>query len=100
MSQKKIILREDEMPKQWYNICPDIPNGLLPPLDPGTGEPIAPEKLAAIFPMGLLEQEMSPNRWIDIPDEVREIYTIWRPAPLIRAYQARRGIGHQGQDLL
>ena len=84
MSQKKIILREDEMPKQWYNICPDIPNGMQPPLDPGTKEPMAPEKLAAIFPMGLLEQEMSPNRWIDIPDEVREIYSIWRPSPLIR----------------
>jgi tryptophan synthase beta chain len=93
MSQKMIVLREDEMPKQWYNICPDIPNGLLPPLDPGTGEPIAPEKLAAIFPMGLLEQEMSPNRWIDIPDEVREIYSIWRPSPLIRAYKLEEALG-------
>jgi tryptophan synthase beta chain len=93
MSQKKIVLREDEMPKQWYNICPDIPNGLLPPLDPGTGEPMAPEKLAAIFPMGLLEQEMSPNRWIDIPDEVRDIYSIWRPAPLIRATKLEQALG-------
>ncbi len=93
MNQKKIVLREDEMPKQWYNICPDIPNGLLPPLDPGTGEPMAPEKLAAIFPMGLLEQEMSPNRWIDIPDEVREIYSIWRPSPLVRAYKLEQALG-------
>ena len=93
MKQKKIVLREDEMPKQWYNICPDIPNGMQPPLDPGTKEPMAPEKLAAIFPMGLLEQEMSPNRWIDIPEEVREIYSIWRPSPLVRAYQLEKALG-------
>ena len=93
MRQKKILLREDEMPTQWYNICPDIPNGLQPPLDPGTMEPMAPEKLAAVFPMGLLEQEMSPNRWIDIPEEVLEVYQIWRPAPLVRAYKLEQALG-------
>jgi tryptophan synthase beta chain len=66
---------------------------MQPPLDPGSGEPMAPEKLAAIFPMGLLEQEMSPNRWIDIPDEVLEIYSIWRPAPLVRAYKLEEALG-------
>ena len=56
---KKIVLRDDEMPRQWYNVVPDIPNGLRPPLDPVTHEPISPEKLGAIFPQGLIEQEMS-----------------------------------------
>ncbi len=90
---KKVILREDEMPTQWYNVVPDIPNGLQPPLDPETKEPIAPEKLAAVFPMGLLEQEMSPERYIDIPQEVLEVYNIWRPSPLVRANRLEEAIG-------
>ena len=73
MSPKKIVLREDEMPTQWYNICPDIPNGMQPPLDPGTKEPIAPEKLAAIFPMGLLEQEMIFIDWMVMLDWEQQI---------------------------
>ena len=56
---KKILLRDDELPKSWYNVVPDIPNGLRPPLDPATKEPIGPDKLGAIFPAALLEQEMS-----------------------------------------
>ena len=91
--QKKILLRDDEMPTQWYNVVPDIPNGLKPPLDPETSKPMGPEKLAAIFPMGLLEQEMSDKRFIDIPEEVREIYTIWRPAPLVRATNLEKALG-------
>jgi tryptophan synthase beta chain len=91
--QKKILLHEDEMPTQWYNVVPDIPNGLKPPLDPETSQPMGPEKLAAIFPMGLLEQEMSDKRFIDIPEEVREIYTIWRPAPLVRAANLEKALG-------
>jgi tryptophan synthase beta chain len=67
---KKIVLREDEMPTSWYNVVPDIPNGLQPPLDPETLQPMGPEKLAAVFPMGLLEQEMSQERFIEIPQEV------------------------------
>jgi len=85
---KKILLRDDEMPTSWYNVCPDIPNGLQPPLDPATMQPMAPEKLAAIFPMGLLEQEMSPERTIPIPEAVLAICRIWRPAPLVRATTA------------
>ena len=73
---KKIVLREDEMPTRWYNIVPDIPNGLKPPLDPETNQPMGPEKLAVVFPMGLLEQEMSSSRWIDIPEEVLEVMRI------------------------
>ncbi len=82
---KKILLETNEMPKEWYNIIPDLPAPLEPPLDPATNQPIAPEKLAQIFPMGLLEQEMSPERWIKIPDEILEIYATYRPSPLYRA---------------
>ena len=67
---KKIVLRDDQMPTQWYNVVPDLPNGLLPPLDPETKQPMGPEKLAPVFPLGLLEQEMSTERFIDIPEEV------------------------------
>lgn len=90
---KKIILRDDEMPTQWYNVVPDIPNGLQPPLDPETKEPMGPEKLSAVFPMGLLEQEMSTERFIDIPEEVIEILKIWRPAPLVRANNLEKALG-------
>lgn len=90
---KKIMLRDDEMPTQWYNVVPDIPNGLQPPLDPETKEPMGPEKLSAVFPMGLLEQEMSTERFIDIPEEVLEILKIWRPAPLVRANNLEKALG-------
>lgn len=93
MNPKKIVLSESEMPTQWYNVIPDIPNGLQPPLDPETKQPVAPEKLAAVFPMGLLEQEMSPNSMIDIPEEVQEIYKIWRPSPLVRADKLEQALG-------
>ena len=90
---KKIILREDEMPTSWYNVVPDIPGGLMPPLDPETKEPISLEKLAAVFPMGLLEQEMSEERLIKIPQEVMELYKIWRPSPLVRATNLEKALG-------
>lgn len=90
---KKIVLRDDEMPTQWYNVVPDLPNGVLPPLDPETKQPMGPEKLAAVFPMGLLEQEMSTERFIDIPEEVLEILKIWRPSPLVRATTLEKVLG-------
>lgn len=93
MSSKKIFLAESEMPTQWYNVMPDIPGGMQPPLDPETKEPMGPEKLAQVFPMGLLEQEMSDQSWIDIPTEVQEVLHIWRPAPLIRADNLERALG-------
>ncbi len=90
---KKIVLRDDEMPTQWYNVVPDLPNGLQPPLDPETKEPMGPEKLGAVFPMGLLEQEMSSDRFIDIPEEVQDILKIWRPSPLVRAENLEKALG-------
>ncbi|MBI5249638.1 MAG: TrpB-like pyridoxal phosphate-dependent enzyme [Desulfomonile tiedjei] len=81
----KIFLNEDEMPRQWYNIAADMPNPMQPPLHPGTHQPIGPQDLAPVFPMNLIEQEVSQERWIDIPEEVRDKLFIWRPSPLYRA---------------
>lgn len=84
--QTKIIqLGEKEIPEAWYNVLPDLPNPLEPPLHPATRQPVGPDDLAPIFPMGLIEQEVSTQRYIDIPGEVLDIYRIWRPTPLIRA---------------
>ncbi len=90
---KKIFLPESEMITQWYNVAGDIPGGLQPPLDPQTGKPCSPEMLAPIFPDPILEQEMSTQTWIDIPDEVNEILRIWRPSPLVRADRLEQAIG-------
>jgi len=85
MEVKKILLPESELPRQWYNIMADMPTPMEPPLHPGTGKPVGPDDLSPIFPMPLIEQEVSPSRFIDIPDEVIEKYLIWRPTPLYRA---------------
>ena len=90
---KKIYLSESEIPNKWYNIQADLNTPLDPPLDPETNEPMKPEKLAAIFPNALLEQEMSTERWISIPEEVMEIYSIYRPAPLVRADILEKKLG-------
>jgi tryptophan synthase beta chain len=90
---KKILLADEEIPRQWYNAAVDIPGGLQPPLDPATKQPMGPDKLAPIFPMGLLEQEMSDKRFIDIPQEVLDIYTIWRTTPLVRATNLEKALG-------
>ncbi len=87
---KKILLDENEMPKHWYNILPDLPEPLPPPLHPVTKEPVKPEDLEPIFPKALIKQEMSNERWIRIPDEVRDVYAIWRPTPLIRAVRLEK----------
>ena len=92
MSETKILLSESEIPKHWYNILPDMPTPPAPPLHPGTGKPLGPDDLKAIFPMSLIEQEMSPDREIAIPDEVREIYALWRPSPLFRAKRLERAL--------
>ena len=85
MEQIKVLLNDDEIPRQWYNIQADLPKPLRPPLHPGTGKPIGPEDLARVFPMNLIEQEVSQERWIDIPEPVLEKYLLWRPSPLCRA---------------
>jgi tryptophan synthase beta chain len=82
---KKIVLQEKDMPRAWYNIQADLPTPLPPPLNPATGQPITPDMLAAIFPMNLIEQEMSTERWITVPEEVFEKLLMWRPSPLYRA---------------
>ena len=84
---KKVLLTENEMPQQWYNIQADMPNPMLPPLHPATKEPVGPQDLAPLFPMALIEQEVSQEQYIDIPGEVMDIYKIWRPTPLVRAYE-------------
>jgi len=85
MEDTRVYLSEREMPRQWYNVQADLPKPLPPPLHPGTLKPLGPQDLAPIFPMGLIEQEVSQQRWIDIPDEVFSIYKLWRPTPLCRA---------------
>ncbi len=84
MSQIKFYLNEKDMPKKWYNLAADLPTPMLPPLTPD-GKPVEPHMLEAVFPKNLIEQEMSQKRWIDIPQEVREILYRWRPSPLRRA---------------
>jgi len=81
----KILLEEHEMPTQWYNIIPDLPEPPPPPLHPGTREVATAEDLAPLFPKALMEQEMSAERYIDIPDPVLDVYRLWRPSPLYRA---------------
>lgn len=92
MKQTKFLLDEEEIPKAWYNIQADLPTPLDPPLNPATKEPIGPEALARIFPMELIKQEVSRERWIQIPEEVRDIYRIWRPTPLYRALRLEKAL--------
>jgi tryptophan synthase beta chain len=85
MTDTKITLSESDIPTHFYNITPDLPTPMEPPLHPGTKQPIGPEDLAPIFPMELIKQEVSQEPWIEIPDEVRDIYRLYRPTPLFRA---------------
>jgi len=84
-NNNKILLTEDEMPTQWYNIVPDLPVPMAPPLHPGTLQPATADDFAPLFPMALIQQEMSQERFIDIPGEVLDVYKLWRPSPLFRA---------------
>ena len=81
----KFLLTEDDLARDWYNIAADLPSPVPPPLHPGTLQPIGPADLAPIFPMEVIKQEVSQDRWIPIPDEVRDAYRLWRPTPLYRA---------------
>lgn len=93
MDSVKIFLNEGEMPRHWYNIQADLPEPMPPVINPGTGEPIGPDDLAPLFPMGLIAQEVSQERYIEIPDEIMDIYKIWRPSPLVRARNWEKALG-------
>jgi len=90
MKDYKIVLSEKDIPESWYNLIPDLPFRLPPPINPGTKKPLAKDDLRAIFPLGLIEQEMSAKKWINIPSEVRDIYRLWRPTPLRRAMRLEK----------
>lgn len=90
--QIKVFLNEDEIPRQWYNIQADLPHPLPPPLGPD-GKPVTPDMLAPVFPMNLVEQEVSQQRWIDIPEPVLEKLLLWRPSPLCRARALEKALG-------
>ncbi|MGW4244082.1 TrpB-like pyridoxal phosphate-dependent enzyme [Nocardia sp. NPDC004722] len=89
----KITLDESEIPRRWYNVIPDLPAPPPPPLHPGTGQPVGPEDLAPLFPMELIRQEVSAERYLDIPDEVIDVYRLWRPTPLFRARRLEKALG-------
>ncbi len=88
----KYLLSESDIPERWYNIQAHMPNQPPPPLHPATKEPIGPDSLAPLFPMPLIEQEVSRDEWVEIPDEVREIYKLWRPTPLYRARRLEKAL--------
>ncbi|MDE5788697.1 MAG: pyridoxal-phosphate dependent enzyme, partial [Bacteroidaceae bacterium] len=94
MKQKKFILEESEIPRQWYNIQADMPNKPLPPLHPGTRQPLGVDDLAHIFPLECCKQELNTtDRFIDIPEPVLEKYKYYRSTPLVRAYELERALG-------
>lgn len=93
----KFILGEEQIPESWYNVAADLPNPPAPPLHPATLQPIGPEALAPLFPLELIKQEVSQERYIPIPEEVREIYRLWRPTPLVRALRLEKALGTPAQ---
>ncbi|MGH3950223.1 MAG: TrpB-like pyridoxal phosphate-dependent enzyme [Pseudonocardiaceae bacterium] len=89
----KYVLDESEMPTRWYNVIADLPEPPPPPLHPATGEPVGPDDLAPLFPVALIGQEVTSERYVDIPQEVLEVYRLWRPSPLYRARRLERALG-------
>src|SRR4051812_37220406 len=89
----KFLLPEDAIPSAWFNVLPVMPEPLQPPLHPGTRQPIGPDDLAPLFPMGLIAQEVAAEPWIDVPGEVLDILRLWRPTPLVRAERLERALG-------
>src|SRR5213076_3460817 len=88
----KILLDESEIPTHWYNVVPDLPRPPAPVLHPGSGQPIGPADLAPLFPMALILQEVSQESRVEIPDQVRDVYRLWRPTPLYRAHRLERAL--------
>ena len=91
--QVKYLLDESELPQQWYNVVADLPSAPPPPLHPGTREPVGPDDLAPLFPAALIGQEVSAERYIPIPEDVRDVYRLWRPTPLLRARRLEKELG-------
>ncbi|WP_341676293.1 TrpB-like pyridoxal phosphate-dependent enzyme [Niveibacterium sp. SC-1] len=89
----KYLIDESRLPKDWYNIAADLPQPPAPPLHPGTRQPIGPADLAPLFPMAIIEQEVSTERYIEIPEPVREVFRLWRPSPLYRAHRLEAALG-------
>jgi tryptophan synthase beta chain len=97
MERTKFLLDENEMPKAWYNIQADLPQPLPPVIHPGTGQPVGPQDLAVLFPMELIKQEVSQERYIEIPEPVREAYLLYRPSPLVRARRLEQALDTPAQ---
>jgi tryptophan synthase beta chain len=93
VADRRILLGENDIPTRWYNIAPDLPSAPPPPLHPGTREPVGPDDLAPLFPMEIIRQEVSQEREVPIPDEVRALYSMWRPTPLVRALGLEQALG-------
>ena len=93
METTKYLLPESQIPTHWYNVIPDMPGPLAPVIHPGTLAPVTPDDLLPLFPPALIEQEVSRERFIRIPEEVREIYRLWRPTPLFRARRLEKALG-------
>ncbi len=91
--ETKILLPESSIPTRWYNIAADLPEPPAPPLHPGTREPAGPADLAPLFPMALIEQEVSTEQYIEIPDAIRDVYKMWRPTPMVRARRLEEVLG-------
>src|SRR5437762_12388480 len=91
-TRTKFLLDESQMPTAWYNIQADLPTPVPAVLHPGTGQPIGPADLAPLFPMEIIKQEVSQERYIDIPEEVMAVYKLWRPTPLYRAYRLEKAL--------
>ncbi|MEE9201991.1 MAG: pyridoxal-phosphate dependent enzyme, partial [Dehalococcoidia bacterium] len=92
METVKVELSEKEMPTRWYNVLPDMPTPMSPPRHPGTHQPLTPPDLAPLFPMALIMQEVSQDRYIDIPEEVQQVYRMWRPTPIMRAHRLEKAL--------
>ncbi|MBB1077972.1 TrpB-like pyridoxal phosphate-dependent enzyme, partial [Rhodoferax sp. 4810] len=91
--QTKFLLNEDQMPKAWYNLQADFPKPLPTVLHPGTQQPVGPDDLAPLFPMSLIMQEVTTEREVEIPEPVRDVYRLWRPAPMYRAHGLEKALG-------
>ncbi len=93
IKRHRVMLSEDEMPTRWYNIVPDLPAPPPPVLHPGTGQPVGPDDLAPLFPLDLIMQEVTNDRYVEIPGEILDVYRLWRPSPLFRAHRLEKALG-------